>query len=246
MRAPAVSGTCGAGATASACRRAGRGRRHAARNPILATAEHSRPTFQGSRGGVPPGYPSRRFREAPIPRWPVALFGRANTPSFTNSARIRLSSPAAEATVVCYAILMFTRFLRWLGWSPGVPGDPRHALGRRGERVAEKMLRSKGLRVRCRQFRTPVGEIDLVCEDGGAVVFVEVKTRRDRVFADPESSVHPGKQRRLLRAAAWYVHRHRLEDRPLRYDIVTVTLGGAHADPQEVEHIEDAFSPRRG
>lgn len=171
---------------------------------------------------------------------------RSDVVSSPKSRRIRRSSPAAEAAVACYAILMFIRFLRWLGWRPGLPGDPRHALGRRGERVAEELLRSKGLRVRCRGFRTPVGEIDLVCEDGGAVVFVEVKTRRDRVFADPESSVHPGKQRRLLRAAAWYVHRHQLEDRPLRYDIVTVTLGGAKADPQEVEHFEDAFSPRRG
>ncbi len=119
--------------------------------------------------------------------------------------------------------------------------DPRHALGRAGEELAAKWLRGHGLKLIARSFSTPVGELDLVCRDGQTLVFVEVKTRRDRVHADPEDAVGGRKQRRGLRAARWYLHEQGWEDRPCRFDVVTVILP-AEGEP-EIKHIPDAFTP---
>ncbi len=121
--------------------------------------------------------------------------------------------------------------------------DARHELGLRGERLAEKHLRRAGCKTLARRFSTPVGEIDLVMADGETIVFVEVKTQRDRAFQDPELRVTPAKQRKLIRAARWYLHHRRLDDVPCRFDVVAVVLppGG----PAEVTHFADAFVPGR-
>ena len=124
------------------------------------------------------------------------------------------------------------------------PPDPRHQLGREGERLAEKLLRRQGLKTVTRRFTTPVGELDLVMRDGDTVVFVEVKTRHDRDLADPEDAVTARKQRRLLRAARWFIHHNGWQDRPCRFDVVAVTL--SDAGPPEFQHYPDAFTPRNG
>lgn len=121
--------------------------------------------------------------------------------------------------------------------------DPRASFALEGECLAERFLRARGMRVAARRFSTPVGELDLVMRAGGTLVFVEVKTRRDRRLAEPYDAVTPTKQRRLLRAAAWYLHRKRLEDRPCRFDIVSIVL--PPGEPPEIEHFEDAFRPAR-
>ncbi len=129
-------------------------------------------------------------------------------------------------------------------------GGRTDELGCAGERLAEAHLKAAGLKLIARRFNTPVGEIDLLFRDRrktrdsrqtDTLVFVEVKTRRDRVFADPEDAVGGVKQRRLLRAARWYLHEKGWEDRPCRFDVVTVILP-AEGEP-EVRHIIDAFVP---
>ena len=124
------------------------------------------------------------------------------------------------------------------------PHDPRHRLGSEGERLAERFLTRRGFKTIARRFSTPVGELDLVMRDGRTVVFVEVKTRRDRDCADPEDAVGPRKQRRMTRAAGWFIHHQSWEDRPCRFDVVAITLATG-GDPQ-IEHFPDAFGPRGG
>jgi putative endonuclease len=121
--------------------------------------------------------------------------------------------------------------------------DPRHELGREGERLAEHFLRRHGLKTVTRHFATPVGELDLVMRDGDTVAFVEVKTRRDRRHADPEDAVGRDKQRRLTRAARWFIHHRGWDGRPCRFDIVSVILPGT--GEAEIEHFPGAFSPTR-
>lgn len=121
--------------------------------------------------------------------------------------------------------------------------DPRHELGQSGERAAEKLLRGRGLKTLARRFSTPAGELDLVMQDGQTIVFVEVKTQRDAIWQDPEQRVDATKQRRLIRAAKWYVVANHLEERPLRFDVVTVIQAPPAAD--RIEHFADAFAPRR-
>ncbi len=115
----------------------------------------------------------------------------------------------------------------------------RDEFGRRGEKLAEKHLRRAGMRTVARRFRTPVGELDLVMRDGPTLVFVEVKTRRSNALAPPQDQVRASKQRRVVRAARWFLESRRLTGIPVRFDVVAVVWPEG-ADPV-VTHIRDAF-----
>lgn len=117
-------------------------------------------------------------------------------------------------------------------------------LGPRGEQMAADYLTQRGYRVVARNYRCPVGEIDLVAIDDDTVVFVEVKTRSSDEAADPEIAVHPEKRRRLTRAGKHFVARHRLHEKPCRFDVVAIVDRGT-GSPQ-IEHFEDAFPPAVG
>ena len=107
--------------------------------------------------------------------------------------------------------------------SPSKPKSPERLaaelFGRRGETAAAWFLRLKGYRIRDSRVKTPVGEIDLVAERAGDLVFVEVKTRARRdLEADAQLAVD---QRRIMRAARYYVSRHpRFADSTLRFDMI--------------------------
>lgn len=124
------------------------------------------------------------------------------------------------------------------------PSDPRHQLGQKGERLAEQLLRKSGLKTVARHFNTPVGELDLVMRDRDTLVFVEVKTRRDRKYADPEDAVTREKRRRMVRTAGWYIEHTGWGDRPCRFDVVTAIVPSE--GPPQLEHFEDAFEGGRG
>ena len=94
--------------------------------------------------------------------------------------------------------------------------------GRRGELVALVVLSCKGYRLRHRNWRGPTGELDLVFERRGEIVFVEVKTRSGEMFGGAVAAVNRDKQSTMLRTAASYMSRHGLWERPVRFDVVTV------------------------
>ena len=81
--------------------------------------------------------------------------------------------------------------------------------------------------------------IDLIAVDGGTIVFIEVKTRQSQAAGHPAEAVGADKQRRLTRAAIAYLRRHRLLDRPARFDVVAVTWAEGHRPA--IEHIKNAF-----
>jgi len=116
----------------------------------------------------------------------------------------------------------------------------RKLLGRWGEKRGENFLKSKGLKTLARNFSCKTGEIDLVMVDGdGAIVFVEVRTKANESFSPPEESITQPKRARLLRAARYFLAAHKIEDRPLRFDVVTVVLGQV-GQPQ-IRHYQNAF-----
>lgn len=113
-------------------------------------------------------------------------------------------------------------------------------LGHWGERKAAEYLERKGLRIVERNWRDGSRDIDLVAVDADTLVIVEVKTRRNKVFAEPETAVGISKIRNICAAAGKYV-KMKCIDLPVRFDIVTVT--GTDDDNCEAVHIEDAFMP---
>jgi putative endonuclease len=118
----------------------------------------------------------------------------------------------------------------------------RKRLGRWGEKYSEKFLKSEGLKTLARNFSCKTGEIDLVMVDGdGAIVFVEVRTKADESFSPPEESITQPKRARLKRAARYFLAAHKIEDRPLRFDVVTVVLG--QVGRPQIRHYQNAFVP---
>ena len=120
----------------------------------------------------------------------------------------------------------------------------RQRLGRDAERLAAARLRERGWRIIVRNARTRSGEIDLVCLDGGTLVFVEVKAGRSGSTGGPEApalAVGRRKQLRLRRLArAWLGDAPRLRFDQLRFDVIGVTVGDG-GEVLAFDHIEDAF-----
>lgn len=83
--------------------------------------------------------------------------------------------------------------------------NARAQRGQRAESQALAYLESQGLLCVARNWRCPLGELDIVMRDGDVVVFVEVRARATRRFGGAAESITPTKQRRLERAAAWYL-----------------------------------------
>jgi putative endonuclease len=118
--------------------------------------------------------------------------------------------------------------------------------GDQGEALAADYLEQQGYRILERQFRFERSEVDLICfqpaaryEDGGELVFVEVKTRSGLGYGRPEEAVTENKKRHLLLAAEAYLHEMRMDGMPCRFDVVAIVL---HPDrPPEIEHFRDAF-----
>ena len=117
--------------------------------------------------------------------------------------------------------------------------DPRKLFGQAGESAAEEYLRRKGYRIVARNLRSPLGELDLVAEDGQVLVFVEVKARRTDAFGGAIQAVHHRKQEKLIQLAAQYLARHHIKDRLCRFDVVL--LQGSDATVPQIEHIQNAF-----
>ncbi|MDR7468486.1 MAG: YraN family protein [Armatimonadota bacterium] len=117
----------------------------------------------------------------------------------------------------------------------------RQWLGRIGEDAAVRYLEARGYRIVARNFRCPLGEIDLVAEQGGVTVFVEVKTRRSVACGAPVEAITPRKRRRIALLAAYYLQGARRPDAPARFDAVAVTV-----TPQgrvgRVDLVVDAFA----
>ena len=112
-------------------------------------------------------------------------------------------------------------------------------LGNRGEEIAASFLTRKQYRIRERQYRCPLGEIDLIAEKDGRLIFIEVKTRRSLRYGAPALAVGPRKQQRIIRTAAWYMAHHPGDDCPCRFDVMEVL----RADDGEwhVRQYESAF-----
>lgn len=111
--------------------------------------------------------------------------------------------------------------------------NPRHSLGRCGEKIARRHLESPGYEVLEVNFRSKVGEIDLVANDGGTLVFVKVRTKSGRAFGSAAESVNYRKRGKLIAVAQTYLAKRRAENRDWRIDVVAVEV-----DEQNMATVE--------
>lgn len=118
-------------------------------------------------------------------------------------------------------------------------------LGRGGELAALILLLLKGYRLRHRNWRGPSGELDLVVERGGRIVFVEVKTRSSELYGGAVAALDRDKRSAVARTAASYLGRYGLWDRPCRFDLVAIERVERFPGWRP-RHVVGAFEPDLG
>ena len=120
-------------------------------------------------------------------------------------------------------------------------------LGARGEKMARRLLKRRGMKILARNYRCPAGEADLIaldCSTRGqfgaeTIVIVEVKTRRSDRYTSPAGAVDADKRRRLRKIADYYVATRHADDLNLRFDVVSVVI--PEGQQPRIEHIPNAF-----
>ncbi len=117
--------------------------------------------------------------------------------------------------------------------------DPRHQFGQASEMQAERFLLAKGYRILDRNVRTSLGELDLVAEDQGVVVFVEVKGRTTEAFGGALLAVNHRKRMKLTKLAAQYLAQRHWSDKLCRFDVVLVQEKSSGQGG--IEHLQNAF-----
>jgi putative endonuclease len=114
----------------------------------------------------------------------------------------------------------------------------RDEVWRDGEEAAWVAYRRRGYRLVARNWRCPLGELDLVLEKDGHIVFCEVKARTSAFYGGPYEAVTPSKQRKLRALAQAFSGGRRQPRGGYRFDVASVTLG---PDGARVHVFEDAF-----
>jgi len=103
--------------------------------------------------------------------------------------------------------------------------------------MAACYLKSRGYEILHRNYRTPLGEADIIARDGDALVFVEVKARSSVAFGQPFEAVTALKQKKLKRIALYYLKHNRVEA-PVRFDVVSIIMKSGKS---EINYIKEAF-----
>jgi putative endonuclease len=99
--------------------------------------------------------------------------------------------------------------------------------GDRGEDRAATFLRQEGYRILERNYRCPLGEMDIIARDGKTIVFIEVKARSSDRFGSPQAAIGPQKQRRMTAIALCYLKGKGWLGMPARFDVAAVRLDAA-------------------
>lgn len=107
-------------------------------------------------------------------------------------------------------------------------------LGRVGEKKAETYLKTKGYKILETNYKTPLGEVDIIAENDEQIVFIEVKTRSSEAYGFPCEAVDYRKQQKYFKVATYYLQRAHKMDSAVRFDVVEIENG-------QINHILNAF-----
>ena len=114
----------------------------------------------------------------------------------------------------------------------------KRKLGMWGEEIATRYLQDKGYKILDRNYYTRNGELDIICEKDGKIVFVEVKTRKNTSFGSPEEAITRKKMNHLRQAALIYLNSVEHPYKEIRFDVITILIDG---NKEIINHIEQAF-----
>jgi len=117
----------------------------------------------------------------------------------------------------------------------------RKETGRVGEEAAARYLSGLGWTILRRNYSCPIGEIDIIAQEGDTLVFAEVRTRTGIKFGMPQESINQTKQHKLRQLAWFYLKATGQTDAGCRFDVVGVILDNKSGEIKEIEHIPNAF-----
>lgn len=110
--------------------------------------------------------------------------------------------------------------------------------GNLGEEIALSHLKAKGYEILCQNWRFKHLELDIVASFNNFLVIVEVKMRANDEFGRPEEFVSKAKQKKLIKAAHYYIQENNV-DLETRFDVISILEYPKLA----IEHFEGAFYP---
>ncbi|MPN49257.1 hypothetical protein SDC9_196872 [bioreactor metagenome] len=111
--------------------------------------------------------------------------------------------------------------------------------GNMGEQAAAAFLQNTGYNILAQKFRSKMGEIDIIAEHRGVIVFVEVKTRRSILFGFPAEAVTYPKQQKIIKTALYYLNLIKKPNSSCRFDVLEIYL--LQDDKIKYNHIINAF-----
>ena len=107
-------------------------------------------------------------------------------------------------------------------------------LGNSGEEIALKYLKNNGYKILFSNFKTQIGEIDIIAKENGVIVFVEVKTRTSNYFGLPREAVNAHKQYKIRQVATQYLKKYSDVDNACRFDVIEILEG-------KITHLKNCF-----
>ncbi len=113
-------------------------------------------------------------------------------------------------------------------------------LGEWGEKKALNYLKNKGYKILSTNYSTKIGEIDLIAANDQCLIFVEVKTRKDKQFGLPQVSVDEKKQKKIKNVACCYLqeNKNKYTGNDLRFDVIAIIK---QKNETKIDHIINAF-----
>lgn len=118
----------------------------------------------------------------------------------------------------------------------------KQELGAWGEARAQSYLISQNYQILFSNWRFGRAEIDIIAQSAtGILVFVEVKTRKNKIFGNPEEAVTAKKQSLLYEAASEFMYKTQYEQE-FRFDIISIVY--SPNETTEIAHFQDAFFPK--
>ena len=116
--------------------------------------------------------------------------------------------------------------------------DKRQKFGQQGESLAIWYLKQNGYKILEQNYRTKLGEIDIIAKDKKTLVFVEVKIRKSVRYGSPKWAVTPNKQRKISMVALSYLKATKQSGTRARFDVVAIT---SNQDEPQIEIVKNAF-----
>ena len=118
--------------------------------------------------------------------------------------------------------------------------NQKQNLGRRGEDEAASYLKKQGYLLLQRNYRCPLGEIDIIAKDGKTLVFAEVRARSSGRFGMPQESVNRNKMLKIHKVAQYYLKTVQKEEEPVRFDVLALMFD-VENQLKQLDHIKGAF-----